>query len=164
MGMDISVLEKAGLTRGESLVYLALLEIGESTSGPVIEQSGVSGSKVYEILDRLAKKGLVSFVIKEKTKYFQASPPRRILDFLEEREKEISLNKRGIEKILPELEARRKVKEKTQSAQVFEGIEGIKTAFNLILENMEAGEEYHGFSLGEELIRKLEPFLIQYHI
>jgi sugar-specific transcriptional regulator TrmB len=52
------------LTKGESKVYQALLELGESPIGGIIKNSSVSHSKIYDILKRLAKKGLVSTIIR----------------------------------------------------------------------------------------------------
>ena len=39
--MNILPLKAAGLTDGEIKVYLALLEIGSSTIGPILEKSGI---------------------------------------------------------------------------------------------------------------------------
>ena len=59
-----------GLTQREVKVYLALLKLGESTTGKIIQESGISSGKIYEILEKLIGKGLASYTIKEKTKYF----------------------------------------------------------------------------------------------
>jgi len=56
LSMDISPLKEAGLTEGEIRVYLALLELGLSTSGPILEKSGITKSIIYRILDKLIKK------------------------------------------------------------------------------------------------------------
>ncbi|MBS3167698.1 hypothetical protein J4216_01085 [Candidatus Woesearchaeota archaeon] len=45
--MDIMILREAGLTEGEIKVYLALLELGTSTSGPIVEKSGVARSIIF---------------------------------------------------------------------------------------------------------------------
>ena len=50
--MDVKTLEKMGLTKGESAVYLALLRVGNCTSGVLSKESGVSRSKVYEVIDK----------------------------------------------------------------------------------------------------------------
>ena len=71
--MDIQLLRKVGLTDGESKVYLALLELGSSTTGPIVKEADIAKSIVYQILDRLIQKGLVSYIVKEKTKYFPKS-------------------------------------------------------------------------------------------
>ena len=62
--MDTGLLESVGLTKSEAKVYLALLELGSSSKGPIVKRSGVASSKVYELLDKLIAKGLVSIVVK----------------------------------------------------------------------------------------------------
>jgi len=162
--MDIKILEKVGFTKGEIRVYLALLELGETTTGPIIKKSKITGSKVYEILERLTEKGLVSYIIKEKTKYFQVASPKRLLDYIHKREREIINYRKEIENIIPKLESIQKSKEKVQSSQVFEGYEGLKTVFNLILDSLKANEEYYAFSLGDELKEEnVMLFLQNYH-
>ncbi len=161
--MDTKKLEATGLTRGEVRVYLALLKHGETTTGPVIDESGITGSKVYVILNKLIRKGLVSYIIREKTKYFQASPPRRLLDYVNSKEKEIVRQRKGIEELIPQLENLRKHKENIQTSQIFEGYEGIKSVFGLILEIMKPGEEYLAFSAGETLVEKMRIFLRNHH-
>ena len=101
--MAKSALRKIGLTEGEIKVYLALLELGSATSGRITKKCGISGSKVYEVLDRLAKKGLASFITKNGVKHFEASSPERILDYLEEKESQIEEEKSAIQDIIPEL-------------------------------------------------------------
>ena len=59
-------LEKIGLTEGEIKVYLALIELGSSSITSIIKKSGISGSKTYEVLDRLASKGLIAHITKNK--------------------------------------------------------------------------------------------------
>lgn len=117
-----------GLTDGEVKVYLALSELGSSTVGPIVKKSGIAYSNVYDVLDRLIKKGIVSFVIKSKTKYFQAATPKNLLLYLEHKEKEINIQKTDLQKILPELE---KLQESlsNQEAEVFIGKKGLRTAY-----------------------------------
>jgi len=156
--METKILEQAGFTKGEIRVYLALLELGETSTGSLIKKSKITGSKVYEILEKLIEKGLVSYIIRKKTKYFQASQPKRLLDYINKKEQELKKEKKEIENIIPDLEDLQKSKQKIQTSQIFEGYEGIKTVFNLILENLKGGEEYYGFSFGDEL--KNENFMI----
>ena len=40
--MKPETLERIGLTQGESRTYLALLGLGQTTTGPIVEKSGVS--------------------------------------------------------------------------------------------------------------------------
>src|SRR3989344_1268060 len=101
--MDTRLLEDIVLTKSEVSVYLALLDLGSSSTGKIVDKSQVSSSKIYEILDRLMQKGLVSFVIKEGVKHFEAAPPDRILDYAEEKEKEMKQQKEGLKSLIPEL-------------------------------------------------------------
>jgi len=74
--MDDNLKEKVkllGLTEGEAKVYLSLLELGSSTIGPIIKKANIASSNVYDILNRLLKKGIVSYILKQKIKYFQES-------------------------------------------------------------------------------------------
>jgi HTH-type transcriptional regulator, sugar sensing transcriptional regulator len=125
-------LRQLGLTKGETNVYLALLKLSSSTVGAIVKESGVSYSKIYEVLGRLMEKGLASFTLKEKTKYFQGVKPNRLLEFIKQKEEEIKKNKEAIENILPDLEAMSD-KKGNQSAEIFIGLKGLKTAYEILL-------------------------------
>ncbi|MBM3233528.1 hypothetical protein FJZ19_00365 [Candidatus Pacearchaeota archaeon] len=126
--MNEKLLEEIGLTKGEIRVYLTLLKTGETTTGKIIENSGLSSGKIYEILEKLIKKGLVSFMIKEKTKYFSAANPIRILDYMNEKEKTIEQKKRELKKELPSLIELQKAGKEKHETTLFKGFKGIQTA------------------------------------
>jgi sugar-specific transcriptional regulator TrmB len=125
--MNEKLLEEIGLTKGEITVYLTLLKLGETTTGKIIEKAEISSGKIYEILDKLIKKGLVSYIIKEKTKYFSAASPNRILDYLHEKEKTLKNKEQEILKELPSLLAIRKEKKKAYETKLFMGFRGVQT-------------------------------------
>jgi len=160
--MNTNKLEQLGLTSGEARAYLALLRLKNSTVGPIIKESGVTNSKIYDVLNRLIEKGLVSFTIKEKTKYFQALPPKRLRDYLERKEKEIEESKSVLSSLLPQLE-NLSDKNREENVQIFKGKNGILTAYEIILDSMEKGEEIkYFFSNKKEDTRALEEFYIAY--
>lgn len=138
--MNEKLLEELGLTKGEIKVYLSLLKLGETTTGKIIENAEISSGKIYEILDKLAKKGLVGVSIKEKTKYFSAASPNRILDYVHEKEKELKEQEKVLEKELPLL-LKMESKEEKNENQLFVGIKGIQTAIFESLEKMNPKEE-----------------------
>ncbi len=150
--MDGMLITDAGLTEGEAKVYLALLALGPSTTGPIIEKSGVANSIVYRLLDKLIEKGLVSYITKEKTKYFSASDPERILDYIEKRKRRLDESKEAVAKLLPMLTGMKAGSEETQ-ARIFEGFKGIQTCFEQYYTRLKRGEEYcmlGGFPYQEE--------------
>ena len=53
MEIDTSILEDIGLTNAQIKVYLSLLELGETTSGPLIKKSKLQNSVVYNALNQL---------------------------------------------------------------------------------------------------------------
>ncbi|MFH1054095.1 MAG: helix-turn-helix domain-containing protein [Candidatus Woesearchaeota archaeon] len=140
--MDISLFKKAGLTEGEIKVYLALLEKGLSTTGPIIKKSGISKSIVYPILEKLIEKGLVSYIIKEKIKHFQAAGPDKILEYVNKKEDELSEVKEKIEELLPQLELKQKLTEKSE-ATIYLGYKGLRTCHEKIYQRLKRGENIY---------------------
>ncbi len=144
-----TALKEIGLTEGEIRVYLGLLETGSTTTGKIIKKSTISGSKVYEVLDRLIAKGLVSSVTKNGVRYFEASSPERILDYVDEKKEQIEEERITIQKIMPELLLKQKHAEKSE-VKVFTGFEGLKTANEDIIKTLKKGEEWLSMGLTEQ--------------
>lgn len=138
--MGLETLKELGLTESEIKVYSSLLEIGQSTTGPIIKKAKISSSKIYEILDKLTRKGLVSYVLKGSIKNFQATEPERILDLLREREQEIEKQRGEIERILPELTRKRELSKIKESAAIYRGMKGLHNVFYDSLDLMKKGE------------------------
>jgi len=139
--MDFKILMEAGLSLWEVKAYTSLLELGSTTTGPLVKKSEVPQSKIYEVLNSLNSKGLASHIIKGKTKYFQASEPNKILNLVKEKQ-------RKIEKLMPELESKRLKAKQKQSVELFEGIKSISSMLTSLTENIEKGENWYGFSVG----------------
>lgn len=139
--MDTSSLREAGLTEGEIKVYLALLELGESTAGPIIDKSKVSRSIIYQLLEKLMEKGLVSYIVKEKTKYFQAAEPNRIFDYIEERAAKLQESKKNVEKLFPQLLLKQRAAKESE-ARIFVGFKGMITVHEHTYRKLKRGEEY----------------------
>lgn len=156
-------LREIGLTEGEIKVYLALLEIGTTTTGKIIKKSKISASKVYLILEKLSQKGLISQVIKQRTKYFQAADPKRIIDYLSDKELALGEQKENIKKLLPALWTKQQKSE--SGAEMYQGLGGIKTMFYSILNDLKKGEEYYviGAGLGFQNNEIVQLMLKEYH-
>jgi HTH-type transcriptional regulator, sugar sensing transcriptional regulator len=131
-----------GLTDGEAKVYLSLLKLGSSTVGPVAKEAHIAYSNIYDVLERLLEKGLISFILKEKTKYFQATSPKKLNEYLEKKEEKLKEEKKSLKKIIPELEKLQNPSSK-QEAEVFVGKSGVKTAYERILnEHLKSKEKW----------------------
>lgn len=162
--MDTQILEQIGLSKNEIKVYFALLELDQSSATPIVKKAKIPNSKVYPTLERLIQKGLVSFVIKNNVKYFQASNPQNLIEFINTKEEQLSIQKNEIQKIIPQIEQRRKEAKEKQESAIYEGMDGVKAAFNDILNSLGRREEYFVFTLGEELgTKELKLFFANYH-
>ena len=149
--MDKQILREIGLSEGEIKVYLALLRLGEAKKTELANESGVSSSKVYEICNRLKKKGIVGTILKDKKTHFQAMEPKRLIDFFNEKTASIEKQRKELEKAIPFLENYTKKQE--NKAVLYEGINAIKNFYKNILDELKRGEEYHviGVNYGESL-------------
>lgn len=141
----IEELQSAGLTSGEARAYVALCELGESTTGPIVEKSGVNRSIIYQILEKLAEKGLVSVFFKDRTKHFQAAPPVQLLEFISSQKSRLDEAKEKINKISPSILLLQKSTPRSH-ATLYEGFKGIMTAYENRFAKLKAGDEY--FNLG----------------
>jgi HTH-type transcriptional regulator, sugar sensing transcriptional regulator len=158
------LLEDLGLSPNEIKAYLGLLAVGESTTTPLAKHVEVPISKIYPTLDRLIQKGLVSYIIKNKVKHFNATDPQRIVELLEKRENKINTQKKEILKIIPTLRAKQTSQE-TQEARIYEGINGIKTVYKDILTTLKKRDTYYVFNLGsEDTYEKHKFFFRNYHL
>jgi sugar-specific transcriptional regulator TrmB len=135
-------LQEIGLNRREIVCYLALLELGSSQVGVIIKKTGIPSSKIYEILEKLINRGLVNYVIKNNIKNYQASDPKYLINYLDEK-------RRNLQEILPQLIAKQN-NSKKQSVEIFEGQKAVFTLFTDLIGDAKAKEQYFVFSIDEE--------------
>ncbi|MFC1755107.1 TrmB family transcriptional regulator [Thermoproteota archaeon] len=72
------LLDKLGLSQYEKQAYLALLRLGRAKSRQISKESNVSYGRIYEILEKLEQKGLVS-ILPTEPKSFEAIDPKTAL-------------------------------------------------------------------------------------
>lgn len=160
--MNTEILEQIGLTKSEIKVYLALLELGSSSTGKIVDKSGASSSKIYEILDRLMEKGLVSFILVGGVKQFEASPVERIMEYMKEKEKKFNEQKNELEKILPGLKMKQQISKFKSEATIYKGFRGVETAFYDALNLLKEGEEHLAFGIPKRS-EQINSFFIKFN-
>lgn len=146
-------LKSVGLTKNEVKVYVACLQLGSSLASAIAEKSGIYRTIIYDILNSLIGKGLVSYHIKENRKYFHAVSPKALTKYLEEKEKIIQEQKKTIEPLIEQLKKIELPRKEPYSIEVFSGIEGFKTLLEDIIKE---GKNYKmlGYeSLGTKLLK-----------
>jgi sugar-specific transcriptional regulator TrmB len=145
-------LKEIGLSDSEVSVYITLLKLGEATVAEISQSSGLHRTNIYDSLEKLKEKGLVSYLSKDNKQFFRASDPENLLTYLQEKEESIN-------KLIPELkEVQSKIHEKV-TVEVFKGPQGIKSALRDILTTK---KEVIGYSIAGQL-RKYLPEFARYY-
>ncbi|MEI7961137.1 MAG: helix-turn-helix domain-containing protein [archaeon] len=161
--MDSQALEEIGLTAGESRVYLSLLKLGKSTIGNILRDSQASNSKIYDILDRLGKKGLVSTISFNGRKYFEAKNPLRLNEFIVSKEELIKVQKAKLEASLPSLMKIYSSRGESEEAEILQGLNGIKTFTEMILEKLSENDTFYILGAPKEATMLLSGYFEDWH-
>ena len=124
------VLENLGLTPAEAKIYLILLEQGGSLAGSISRNTGIHRRSVYDAIERLIQKGLVSYIKTNNRKYFEAVSPEHLLEILKKQEAEVN-------QVLPELKKLQQMTEGKNETLFFRGKAALKSAFDDQLDKAE---------------------------
>ncbi len=156
--MNKELLLYLGLSRREAEAYYVLLETDESLASEISERTQESRTNTYDTLNSLLKKGLISYVIKNKRKYFAASNPKKLLDWLDLKKEEIDKERMKAESLIPELIKMRLPKEKETVVEVYEGKEGVRTMLKETVDSSKASKkEFLIFGAIAGHLRKQDP-------
>ncbi len=145
---------KLGLTPNEAAVYLALLELGESASGDIIKKVNKHRSIVYEALDKLKKKELISESVKKGKKFFKISNPEILIQQIK--------NKLHLtEKLAKQI--KEKSKARAPMVTIYEGKEGWQTAYRRITKKLKKGDKVYALGAGgDKWVEAMGDFFVKY--
>lgn len=132
--MTIEFLKQTGITEVEARIYLCLLKEGSLKAGSLAKLLGIHRRSVYDAIDRLRKKGLISYIKTNNVNNYEAADPNRILAIIKEQEK-------NIQSIIPELQALKQFTKEKKETLFFRGQASIKAMFNDQIESLSKGEE-----------------------
>lgn len=124
--MDTTILKKIGLTDNEIKIYIALLQSGASTAYELSQKTGIYRVHIYDKLEQLIDKGLATYVYEGSKKFFRPTAPIKLKQYVEDKQKELDLQKNEIENILPKLKSIYNTPKEDTSIEVFRGKEGLK--------------------------------------
>jgi sugar-specific transcriptional regulator TrmB len=158
---ETDALERLGLSPGEAKVYRALLSLESASVGPIAHASGVSRSKIYEVLEKLAAKGLANPVIAGKQRLYRASGPNSLLGLLEKRKDELSREEQEVKKLIPELMSLRAPTARV--VEFFEGFNGLKAGREDLLASMNKGNTLLVLGAPRAANEKWEQWFLDFH-
>ncbi len=119
----IEPLKNLGLSEKEAKIYLALLQLGPATPYRIAQKAGLKRPTAYVIAEELVVKGLIVHVPGEEPKRYIARSPEAVLEA-----QEAKLLK--TKSVLPELKSLQKETSEKASVLYFEGIEGLRQAYD----------------------------------
>ena len=145
------ILKESGLSDGEATVYLALLKLGEAQVNRIKIETKIHRTTIYDFLDSLKKKGLVSYIIKNNVKFFKANDPSYLNSILEEK-------RESLFEIIQDLRKLSELKKEPLKIEVYEGVEGFKIMTSRLLEKC---KEFMAFGVDESKFEEMFPYILR---
>lgn len=146
------ILETVGLSAKEAQVYLASLELGGGTVSDLAKKSRVPRTTIYAIIEPLLSKGLLSFYIKKKRRYFVPENPEKLAQASQEKHTTLV-------KALPQLKALYNAPAEKPQIRFYEGREGIKAILSDILEEK---RPFYAVTSIEDMTKILEEYFTNF--
>ena len=129
-------LSAIGFNNKEIRVYLAVLELGQSTASRIARAASINRTTVYDILRILQDKGLVILLGKEPKQEYRAEKLDRLEDLYRQRIKSSESFLNIVRDLRPELESRRKV-DSRPVVRFYEGQQGLRHVYEDTLTSRE---------------------------
>lgn len=151
----IAQMEKLGLNGRQAKVYLALLQLGSGTAIDIAKSTRLKHPTVYDVLDVLKERALVSETYEGGKKRFSAENPDRLRIAEEERN-------RTLDELLPDLQALYRGGEKRPRVRVYVGKEGVDTVDEELL-SVKSREYFYFGGVREMVQYSSEEHLTNYY-
>lgn len=147
MGIDIELaLKEFGLTDKESKTYLALLSSGNVNLQKIAKKLDFPRTTVYNTLNYLMEKGLVSKITKQGVIFFEATEPEKLIE-------KINQKKKLLERVLPELNEMKNLVKESSSVEIFEGSKGLFTILSDVFNKNQEVCYFGSYSLSVEVLK-----------
>jgi len=130
-------LERIGLTKDQSAVYLYLIRNGNMPANLLARRLGISRTLMYKILEDLISRTLVFKDESFKVTRFSAAHPYSLRSIAEEGQKSADELARSIEQIIGPLAAEFNLQSQKPSVHFMEGLDGLTTVLEDTLTSSE---------------------------
>ncbi|MBI5073442.1 helix-turn-helix domain-containing protein [Candidatus Woesearchaeota archaeon] len=117
----------AGLSRREAEIYETLLKKRQATANEVAKASSIERTVAYNTLNKLIEKGFVSYINKEKKRYYFTTSAENLLVGWREKQSIIEALVKDIKTMVPGSEIKPMI-------QIYEGKEGLKVLYEIALQ------------------------------
>ena len=131
--MELEILEKIGLSKGEIKIYNSILDLGSASINKIHEKTGIERRNIYDIINKLIDRGLVSYITENKKRFFQTTHPNKIIGYVEEKKQDLDKIKEELIKEIPRIIKKFQAKKPDIKAEIYRGKEGIKAVWEDML-------------------------------
>ncbi len=129
----IDGLRDLGLSTNEATVYTSLIGTGRQSAADIIRFTNLHRKVVYENLDRLINRGLVTFVVEGNHRTFQLAPPHMLTEMVDKQAVDIERKKNEAKKIAETITRSYKLIHMDQTVVVARGHHGIRMFYHELL-------------------------------
>lgn len=147
-------LREIGLTDNEVRIYLFLLKRGISSPSEVATELGFHRGYVYDALERLHEKEVVSALFRSGKKHYQAASPTSIAELLR-------LRLESFEAIVPVLMGLASFHKESTTVELHKGKKVYRTLLKDTIASIRDEKELYVFGVDEERLMEKEPIYMQ---
>jgi len=158
--MDTKILKNIGLTDLEIDVYYTLLKMGPSSAKQIAKEAEKHRTNVYDALDKLIKKGLVSYTMKKDIKIFNATEPNRLLLYVKDKKQELEKQEGMVKKLISELESIKQYKHSEAQIQIFQDKEGLRSFYEKLINVAKSGDSCYIIGTTEKITGILRYYVL----
>lgn len=123
-----SSLRALGFSDGEIRTYLSAFEFGPQTVLEIAKRTNLSRQTVYDAIESLKERELMSVKPQDRKILFAAEPPTKLLAYAKKREAEFKDRVEGLSRVIPSLELQ--MGGERPVVRMYQGKEGIRAMIN----------------------------------
>ena len=150
--MQYRELTNVGLSDAEARIYYTVLQRGSASVKEIAQDSGFHRTNIYDVLDKLKEKGLITFYKVGKTTIYKAADPENLSAYL--KEKQLFLDA-----LMPDLKKLQGLNQEEIEVEVFKGAEGMKASWRDMIKEKKT---LYGYGVGGQLREHLPEFAQQF--
>tara|TARA_Y100000310_G_C20699789_1_gene828635 strand:- start:3922 stop:4641 length:720 start_codon:yes stop_codon:yes gene_type:complete len=148
-------LAELGLTENEVKIYLALLIGGVMNPSDISKKLGLHRGYVYDALERMQEKGVVSSILQDNKRQFQATSPENLVELLK-------LRLESFMEIVPKLSALVATQKEDTNVSLHKGKGAYRVLLKDIIATLKKNDEVLLVGVDEQvLLEEVEPIYLE---
>ncbi len=139
----VSTLKELGLAKNEAVLYDALLKTTDATIPFLLKSTPFSRTLLYYLLGNLEGYGLITSEKKASKTHYNAEPPDKLAEMIQDREKEFHKQKDLLKNVMGDLHSTYRLAHNKPGVKFFEGEAGIR---EVTFDSLNATETIYTFA------------------